>query len=92
MQYGSIGWAVGATLGYASAVQGKKRVILSVGDGSFQVTAQVSPAWKLRSQKLSPKSSLTSEQARLGFTHVQRSDLFKYKESARLGYTEIYAV
>jgi len=44
MQYGSIGWAVGATLGYASAVQGKKRVILSVGDGSFQVTAQVTPA------------------------------------------------
>lgn len=42
MQYGSIGWAVGATLGYASAFKGKKRVLLSVGDGSFQVTAQVS--------------------------------------------------
>ena len=41
MQYGSIGWAVGATLGYCAATQGKKRVILSIGDGSFQVTAQV---------------------------------------------------
>ena len=41
MQYGSIGWAVGATLGYSAAVEGKKRVIASIGDGSFQVTAQV---------------------------------------------------
>ncbi len=42
MQYGSIGWAVGAALGYAAGVRGKKRLILSVGDGSFQVTAQAS--------------------------------------------------
>ncbi|KAF8397253.1 hypothetical protein HHK36_016163 [Tetracentron sinense] len=39
MQYGSIGWSVGATLGYAQAVC-DKRVIACIGDGSFQVTAQ----------------------------------------------------
>ncbi|XP_047317325.1 pyruvate decarboxylase 2-like [Impatiens glandulifera] len=39
MQYGSIGWSVGATLGYAQAAQ-EKRVIACIGDGSFQVTAQ----------------------------------------------------
>ncbi|CAK8574891.1 unnamed protein product [Lathyrus sativus] len=39
MQYGSIGWSVGATLGYAQAVP-SKRVIACIGDGSFQVTAQ----------------------------------------------------
>ena len=36
MQYGSIGWSVGATLGYAQAVP-EKRVIACIGDGSFQV-------------------------------------------------------
>lgn len=36
MQYGSIGWSVGATLGYAQAVP-EKRVISCIGDGSFQV-------------------------------------------------------
>ncbi|PSS34700.1 Pyruvate decarboxylase [Actinidia chinensis var. chinensis] len=39
MQYGSIGWSVGATLGYAQAAK-NKRVIACIGDGSFQVTAQ----------------------------------------------------
>ncbi|CAD6239681.1 unnamed protein product [Miscanthus lutarioriparius] len=39
MQYGSIGWAVGATLGYAQAAK-DKRVIACIGDGSFQVMAQ----------------------------------------------------
>ncbi|GMI74358.1 hypothetical protein like AT5G01320 [Hibiscus trionum] len=39
MQYGSIGWSVGATLGYAQSVP-HKRVIACIGDGSFQVTAQ----------------------------------------------------
>ncbi|KAK9057801.1 hypothetical protein SSX86_022639 [Deinandra increscens subsp. villosa] len=39
MQYGSIGWSVGATLGYAQAAT-SKRVIACIGDGSFQVTAQ----------------------------------------------------
>nr|AWD32146.1 pyruvate decarboxylase [Selenicereus undatus] len=39
MQYGSIGWSVGATLGYAQAVP-QKRVLAFIGDGSFQVTAQ----------------------------------------------------
>ncbi|CAL5420362.1 unnamed protein product [Camellia sinensis] len=39
MQYGSIGWAVGATLGYAQAAQ-NKQVIACIGDGSFQVTIQ----------------------------------------------------
>ncbi|GFQ03514.1 pyruvate decarboxylase 1 [Phtheirospermum japonicum] len=36
MQYGSIGWSVGATLGYAQAVP-EKRVIACIGDGSFQL-------------------------------------------------------
>lgn len=36
MQYASIGWSVGATLGYAQAAP-QKRVITCVGDGSFQV-------------------------------------------------------
>lgn len=48
MKYGSIGWSVGATLGYQigcdasqSATQGEsRRVITLVGDGSFQMTAQ----------------------------------------------------
>ena len=40
MQYGSIGWSVGATLGYALASKGERRVITFVGDGSFQMTAQ----------------------------------------------------
>lgn len=39
MQYGSIGWSVGATLGYAQGVP-EKRVLAFIGDGSFQVTAQ----------------------------------------------------
>jgi pyruvate decarboxylase len=37
MQYGSIGWSVGALLGYAQALLGIKRVIACIGDGSFQV-------------------------------------------------------
>jgi TPP-dependent 2-oxoacid decarboxylase len=37
MQYGSIGWSVGATLGYAQSVP-NKRVIACIGDGSFQVS------------------------------------------------------
>ncbi|KAK1677709.1 hypothetical protein QYE76_038557 [Lolium multiflorum] len=39
MQYGSIGWSVGALLGYAQGSK-DKRVIACIGDGSFQVTAQ----------------------------------------------------
>lgn len=39
MQYGSIGWSVGATLGYSQAVP-ETRVLAFIGDGSFQVTAQ----------------------------------------------------
>ncbi|XP_050382210.1 pyruvate decarboxylase 4-like [Argentina anserina] len=39
VQYASIGWSVGATLGYAQASP-TKQVIAFVGDGSFQVTAQ----------------------------------------------------
>ncbi|CAL5392768.1 unnamed protein product [Camellia sinensis] len=35
IQYGPIGWAVGVTLGYALAAR-NKRVIASIGDGSFQ--------------------------------------------------------
>lgn len=36
MQYGSIGWSVGAVLGYAQASP-ERRVIACIGDGSFQV-------------------------------------------------------
>ncbi|WP_444902533.1 thiamine pyrophosphate-binding protein [Microbulbifer sp. SSSA007] len=39
MQYGSIGWSVGATLGYALG-KDKGRLISCIGDGSFQLTAQ----------------------------------------------------
>jgi pyruvate decarboxylase len=44
MQYGSIGWAVGATLGYAQAAGKGKRVIASIGDGSFQVKTRLCKA------------------------------------------------
>ena len=40
MRYGSIGWSVGATLGYSLATQNKRRVIALIGDGSFQMSAQ----------------------------------------------------
>jgi len=41
MQYGSIGWSVGAVLGYAMAAKDvNRRVIAMIGDGSFQMTAQ----------------------------------------------------
>lgn len=39
MQYGSIGWSVGATLGYALGSP-ERRVFALIGDGSFQMTAQ----------------------------------------------------
>ena len=42
MQYGSIGWSVGATLGYAQAAK-EKRVITFIGDGSFQVKLLIIP-------------------------------------------------
>lgn len=38
MLYGSIGWSVPATLGYAIGSQ--RRTVTMVGDGSFQLTAQ----------------------------------------------------
>ena len=40
MQYGSIGWSTGATLGVALASKAESRVITLIGDGSFQMTAQ----------------------------------------------------
>lgn len=41
MQYGSIGWSVGAVLGMAAALnEEKRRVLALIGDGSFQMTAQ----------------------------------------------------
>lgn len=40
MQYGSIGWSVGATLGYELGCNGSARPIGLIGDGSFQMTAQ----------------------------------------------------
>lgn len=39
MQYGSIGWSVGASLGYALGNR-EGRLIACIGDGSFQLTAQ----------------------------------------------------
>lgn len=39
MQYGSIGWSVGAFLGLAAAPE-KRKIIGCIGDGSFQMTAQ----------------------------------------------------
>ncbi len=39
LQYASIGWSIGATLGSAAATPAR-RVITLVGDGSFQMTAQ----------------------------------------------------
>jgi len=39
MQYGHIGWSVPATFGYAVAAP-ERRIVLMVGDGSFQLTAQ----------------------------------------------------
>ena len=39
MQWGSIGWAVPATFGYAVGSPGR-RIVALIGDGSFQLTAQ----------------------------------------------------
>jgi pyruvate decarboxylase len=39
MQWGHIGWSIPAAFGYAMAKPGRKLVVM-VGDGSFQVTAQ----------------------------------------------------
>lgn len=67
MQFGSIGWSVGATLGYAQALKGKKRVIASIGDGSFQVTAQVS---LLNSSDTASQSTVAGIQLRLSSSCV----------------------
>jgi pyruvate decarboxylase len=40
MQYGSIGWSLGATLGVQAALGEDGRAITLIGDGSFQMTAQ----------------------------------------------------
>jgi TPP-dependent 2-oxoacid decarboxylase len=40
MQYGSIGWSVGATLGYELGSPNPVRPVAFIGDGSFQMTAQ----------------------------------------------------
>lgn len=40
MQYGSIGWSVGATLGIALAEPADRKVVALIGDGSFQMTCQ----------------------------------------------------
>jgi pyruvate decarboxylase len=40
IRYGSIGWSVGAVLGYVKACGADKRVLGIIGDGSFQMTAQ----------------------------------------------------
>jgi pyruvate decarboxylase len=40
MQWGAIGWAVPAVLGYSIGLPPSRRVIALIGDGSFQVSAQ----------------------------------------------------
>jgi len=40
MQYGSIGWATGATLGVTIGAGPTRRVVALIGDGSFQLSAQ----------------------------------------------------
>jgi len=52
MQYGSIGWSVGATLGYAQAAT-DKRVIACIGDGSFQVSNMIKKNFVFRTLMLS---------------------------------------
>lgn len=62
-QYGSIGWSVGAALGYGigEALSGK-RLIASIGDGSFQVTAQVSALSHLIRTSFPAPSYVASEE------------------------------
>jgi pyruvate decarboxylase len=40
MQYGSIGWSVGAALGIALAGGNRRHTVALIGDGSFQMSAQ----------------------------------------------------
>ena len=40
LQYGAIGWSVGATLGFALGAP-ERRMLSLIGDGSFQIAAQV---------------------------------------------------
>ncbi|WP_049577917.1 alpha-keto acid decarboxylase family protein [Streptomyces sp. SBT349] len=40
MQWGSIGWALPASFGYAMGLEEGRRLISVIGDGSFQLTAQ----------------------------------------------------
>ncbi len=40
MQYGSIGWATGSTLGVSLGAGEARRTVALIGDGSFQLTAQ----------------------------------------------------
>jgi pyruvate decarboxylase/indolepyruvate decarboxylase len=40
MQWGSIGWSVAATYGYALGLEPGRRIVAMIGDGSFQLTAQ----------------------------------------------------
>jgi pyruvate decarboxylase/indolepyruvate decarboxylase len=40
MQWGSIGWSVPASFGYAMGLEADRRLVSVIGDGSFQLTAQ----------------------------------------------------
>jgi TPP-dependent 2-oxoacid decarboxylase len=40
MQYGSIGWCLGAIAGYSVALKEKRRVVAVIGDGAMQMTVQ----------------------------------------------------
>ena len=75
MQFGSIGWSVGATLGYSQALKGNKRVIASIGDGSFQVTAQACP---LCYCKLEQQDTMNMQSGVIQPLSLERGSSFMY--------------
>ena len=92
MQYGSIGWSVGAVLGYATAVKPKgRRVVAMIGDGSFQMTAQeVSTMIRydqvrlddyVMNDTLLDPSFRHSIDLQVLLTHTQRSPLIHFPQS-----------
>jgi len=40
MQWGSIGWSIPASFGYAMGLEPHRRLVVVIGDGSFQMTAR----------------------------------------------------
>ncbi len=76
MQYGSIGWSVGASLGFSVGARSKgKRLITFVGDGCFQIGAQVrGPAQgsikALQHAEMEAADSLQYQEARASSLHA----------------------